>query len=75
MKDGSKYDCRNILAADGARHSFATWAIKNGFDIKVVSHYLGHSDIKTTISIYQHITEASLTSAATKMTELLTIKL
>ena len=59
----------------GARHSFATWAIKNGFDIKVVSHYLGHSDIKTTISIYQHITEASLTSAATKMTELLTIKL
>ena len=56
----------------GARHSFATWAIKNGFDIKVVSHYLGHTDIKTTISIYQHITESSLTSAATKMTELLT---
>jgi integrase len=55
----------------GARHSFATWAIKNGFDIKVVSHYLGHTDIKTTISIYQHITESSLTSAAEKMTELL----
>ena len=56
----------------GARHSFATWAIKNGFDIKVVSHYLGHTDIKTTISIYQHITESSLSSAAAKMSELLT---
>lgn len=55
----------------GARHSFATWAIKNGFDIKVVSHYLGHTDIKTTISIYQHVTESSLSSAAAKMTQLL----
>jgi integrase len=48
----------------GARHSFATWMIKRGLDLKVVSHYLGHTDIKTTINIYNHITDSSLSSAA-----------
>ena len=54
-----------------ARHSFATWAIKGGLDIKMVSHYLGHTDIKTTISIYQQITDSSLASAASKISALI----
>jgi len=59
------------LKLHGARHSFATLAIKNGLDIKTVSHYLGHTDIKTTISIYQHITDSSLIAAAEKISGLI----
>jgi integrase len=44
----------------GARHSFATWAIQNGIDVKVVSHYLGHKDLRTTLKIYQQITSEGL---------------
>jgi integrase len=56
----------------GARHSFATWAIKNRMDTKVVSHYLGHKDLRTTIKIYQQVTEESLESAASQISALVT---
>jgi len=54
----------------GARHSFATWAIQNKIDIKMVSHYLGHTDMRTTIRIYQQVTGESLEATALRISEL-----
>jgi len=54
----------------GARHTFATIAINHGLDVKTVSHYLGHKDSRTTIHIYQQVTEATLKDAAIKISEL-----
>lgn len=36
------------------RHTFATRCIENGFDPKVLSEILGHSDVKITLSCYVH---------------------
>jgi integrase len=56
----------------GARHSFATWAIQNGIDVKVVSHYLGHKDLRTTLKIYQQITNEGLQETSLRISELST---
>jgi integrase len=37
------------------RHTAATLAIARGANIKQVSEMLGHSDVKTTLSIYTHV--------------------
>lgn len=37
------------------RHSFATWMMENGVHPKVVSDWLGHSDINITMDIYSHV--------------------
>jgi integrase len=37
------------------RHSFATNALKNGVNVKVISDFLGHSSVKITLDIYSHV--------------------
>ena len=49
----------------GARHTFATVMLQKNVDTKVVSHYLGHTDISTTQNIYQHINVEMLQKTAT----------
>ena len=39
------------------RHTHATWLIEAGANIKAVQTRLGHSDIKTTLNIYAHVTK------------------
>ena len=39
------------------RHTHVALLIESGVPIKVISQRLGHSDIKTTLSIYTHVTK------------------
>jgi hypothetical protein len=48
----------------GARHTFATVMLQKNVDTKVVSHYLGHTDISTTQNIYQHVNQQMLENTA-----------
>lgn len=36
------------------RHTFATRALENGFDVKVLADILGHADASTTLNKYAH---------------------
>lgn len=36
------------------RHTFATRALENGFDVKVLAEILGHADASTTLNKYAH---------------------
>lgn len=38
------------------RHTFATNCVENGTDVKVLSEFLGHSDVKITLNRYVHPT-------------------
>lgn len=38
------------------RHTFATTCLENGISMKVIQHWLGHSNMGTTSKIYTHIT-------------------
>ena len=37
------------------RHSYATWALRGGVDIRTVQRNMGHSDIKTTMAYLHHV--------------------
>ena len=45
------------------RHTYATRAIENGMQTKVLQKLLGHASIKTTMDRYVHVTEDSLLKA------------
>jgi integrase len=54
----------------GARHTFATVMLQKNVDTKVVSHYLGHTDISTTQNIYQHVNSEMLANTANLIGEM-----
>lgn len=53
-KERAKID--RVVSCRVLRHSFATDIHSNGMDIRVVQHFMGHSDISTT-QIYTHIVD------------------
>lgn len=53
------------------RHSFATLSLKQGMDIKTVSHMLGHTDAGFTMNTYMHVTDSMQENVANAMGNLL----
>lgn len=51
------------------RHTFATHALEDGIDIRLVQEILGHSNIKTT-EIYTHISNANILSIQSPLDKL-----
>lgn len=45
------------ISVHGFRHTHATLLYESGVDIKDISNRLGHSNIKTTLDVYTHLTE------------------
>lgn len=52
------------------RHTAASLLLAEGTPVKVVSELLGHSDVKTTLSIYAHVIEGAQEQAASAMDRL-----
>ena len=56
------------------RHSCASILLSNGFTLKDVQEWLGHSDIKMTANVYGHLDMARKQSIAQEMSSLLSGK-
>jgi site-specific recombinase XerD len=52
------------------RHSYATHMLEEGVSIRLISAYLGHSSLETTL-IYTHLTAVNETSAREAIAKLL----
>ena len=52
------------------RHSFATRLLANNEDPKAVSEIIGHSNVQTTLTIYNHVTAKKHKAAIERMTAL-----
>ena len=58
--------CKNIRFHD-LRHTFATMALENGMNVKVLSDMIGHISAETTLNIYSHVTDTMRTQASVKI--------
>lgn len=54
------------IHVNGFRHTHASLLFESGATFKEVQARLGHSDIKTTMDIYMHITQSSREKLAEK---------
>ena len=52
------------------RHAHATFLIKEGLSIKMVSERLGHADPATTLKIYSHVLPGEQREAAERFDQL-----
>lgn len=50
------------------RHTFAHIALRQGIPVKVVSSWLGHSDVRITLQIYDSVSSNDMISAASALT-------
>ena len=57
------------ITAHQLRHGFATMLYEAGIDLKDAQNLMGHSDIKTTQTIYTHIREKRKEETAKKLNE------
>jgi integrase len=57
----------SILTPHYFRHNYASVLYNAGVDILAAQKFLGHSDIKTTLEIYSHLSEGKETESAEKV--------
>lgn len=57
----------------GLRHTFATYAIDNGVDIKTTSLLLGHANTSITLDVYTHVTERQMRNTIDKLNKITSI--
>ncbi len=53
------------------RHTFASWLIMNGTDLKTVGELLGHSDYQTTM-IYSHLSDEHVKKSVSNLPSIMT---
>jgi integrase len=49
------------------RHSFLSWLIQSGQDIKTIQAVAGHSQIQVTLDVYGHLMPGAMRGAADKV--------
>lgn len=62
-----KYDFKKKLHPHIFRHTHTSILTEEGVDLRVIMQRLGHTDAKTTLSVYTHITNKSKAVAAHKL--------
>ena len=71
MKKYSDASGVRLISPHGLRHTHCSLLFEAGATLKEVQDRLGHSDIKTTMNIYAHVTEKKKEETALKFAEYL----
>ena len=58
---------KSVLTPHYFRHNYASILYNSGVDILAAQKFLGHADIKTTLSIYSHLSEGKELESADKV--------
>ena len=66
--EGNKINISDFRIHD-FRHSFATMCIDKGIPINIISEYLGHENVSTTMNIYGHLYSNSQDKLITMLSE------
>ena len=61
------------IKVHGFRHTHCSLLFESGFTIQEVQDRLGHSDLKTTMSIYAHVTEKQRDNMADKFVKFMAL--
>ncbi len=56
-----------IMSPHKCRHTFASYLLKGGVDLKIIQELLGHSEISTTANVYTHVDTQGLKDNITKL--------
>ncbi len=74
LKQAEEYRLRGwksvTIRPHDLRHSSCEWCITNGIDLKTVSAWMGHSDQKMIMQVYDHVTVIRELNAAKKLNAL-----
>lgn len=62
-----------LIKVHGFRHTHCSLLFESGFTIQEVQDRLGHSDLKTTMSIYAHVTEKQRDNMADKFAKFMAL--
>ena len=62
-----------LIKVHGFRHTHCSLLFESGFTIQEVQDRLGHSDLKTTMSIYAHVTEKHRDNMADKFAKFMAL--
>jgi integrase len=60
-------DALEPISLHSCRHSFVSFLIASGADLKTLTSVVGHSDIRTTLNVYGHLLPDSLSVAADRL--------
>lgn len=60
-------DGKSILTAHYFRHNYTSILYNAGVDLLAAQKYLGHADVKTTLSIYSHLSEGKEQESAERV--------
>lgn len=55
------------------RHTFTTYSISNGCDVKTISHLLGHANTSITLDTYTHMTKKQMSKTVSKLNKICTV--
>ena len=61
------------IKTHGFRHTHCSLLFESGFTIQEVQDRLGHSDLKTTMSVYAHVTEKQRDNMADKIAKFMAL--
>ena len=67
---GDICDIEQELHTHLARHTMATICINNGIDVNVIAKILGHSSSRTTLDIYAHLLDDTVSKEKDKLNDI-----